>query len=229
MTTTPLKLALLLAALGGNPLRGEIAEAARTFSAAGGFSAAGSYLHLGCLGQPGMTWTTAGSGRLHHAGFLAVAPLRPTQDSDADGLPDELEEDNDGDGLADAEEIRGTPWHPAPVTSNPNHPDSDADGFSDAAEAAAGTDPTDAGDFLSLLLRPLPAGGMRVEWPARNGRHYRVHRLAAPDAFPGVVRHAVTHSNTAPGPFFAGWEGFDDLAPLPAPSAFYAIEVVPEN
>jgi|GEM_PF-308817 len=76
------------------------------------------------------------------------------KDSDADGMPDSLEEklgtnpfsaDTDGDGLGDYEEVfvYGT---------NPNNSDTDGDGISDGAEVKAGTNPLGAGPLKNFFI-----------------------------------------------------------------------------
>ncbi|MFA6393428.1 MAG: CAP domain-containing protein [Patescibacteria group bacterium] len=89
--------------------------------------------------------------------FIKVRNLTspaPEKDSDADGIPDSLEEelgtdpfnaDTDGDGLRDYEEafVYGT---------NPNNPDTDGDGIPDGREVKAGTNPLGAGPLKNFFI-----------------------------------------------------------------------------
>jgi hypothetical protein len=71
-------------------------------------------------------------------------------DTDRDGIPDFLDTDSDNDGLSDADE-HGT------TNTSPTNTDTDGDGFTDLAEIAASTDPTDPAsripdtDFFVIL------------------------------------------------------------------------------
>ena len=101
-------------------------------------------------------------------------------DSDDDGLPNELEDvmgtdrddpDSDDDGLLDYEEIAwngdGTEYTPYPTPTpdtNPLHADTDGDGYSDLVEMAGGSDP---------LMHGWTAAALRIGvsfQPARASR-----------------------------------------------------------
>jgi probable HAF family extracellular repeat protein len=67
------------------------------------------------------------------------------------------ETDTDGDGIADVHETdTGVYVSPTDTGTDPLDPDSDADGFADGLELAAGADPNDPAAF------PAPGGGARL-------------------------------------------------------------------
>ncbi|BCX46887.1 cadherin tandem repeat domain-containing protein [Haloferula helveola] len=106
--------------------------------------------------------------------FSGVQTRADLPDTDADGLPDGVEDntgtwvsaaqtgtnpvlpDSDGDGLLDGQEdfsLVGFPGQGVvPTNSNPNEIDSDLDGYSDLAEMTGGSDPRNAGS--------VPAGAV---------------------------------------------------------------------
>jgi len=208
--------------------QGESHQGAPVMSASGQLLQSSNNVLVTCMGQPGATRITRGGTYVNYGGFLAGAPLRGHLDTDGDGLPDELDDDNDNDGLSDEEEITGSPWFPASVSSNPNLADTDNDGARDYEEAVAGTDPGDPSHFLAVEVTPefLHPAGMRVAWTARHGKAYRLYRLDNLVSFPGTQIHSVTHANAAPAPFFAGTEEFLDTG-APFTRSYYLVEVLP--
>ncbi|HMP90007.1 MAG TPA: thrombospondin type 3 repeat-containing protein [Kiritimatiellia bacterium] len=98
--------------------------------------------------------------------------------------------DSDGDGLTNFEELSGfdekstvwpgtsVPLNPGGWTSNPYAVDTDGDGYSDAAEAVAGTNPSDEDDFLRMLRLSHVDGQSIVGWRSATGRTYQVSRVA---------------------------------------------------
>jgi len=120
----------------------------------------------GAIEQNFLSWS--GNGRLNLAGALSIV------DTDLDGLPDSVDEDDDNDGLADSVETSagiGTDpldadsdndglsdgfevnyaspppdTYSAGLDTDPLDADTDADGFADGMELAAGHDPLLAGD-----------------------------------------------------------------------------------
>ncbi len=120
----------------------------------------------GALGQNFLAWSQ--HGRLNLLGALSVV------DTDLDGLPDNIDDDDDNDGLADSVETSpgigtdpldadsdddglsdgaevnyvATPpdTYSAGQDTDPLNPDTDGDGFLDGMELAAGHDPLYAGD-----------------------------------------------------------------------------------
>lgn len=79
--------------------------------------------------------------------------------------------DRDGDGISDL-------WQQLYPGLDPAA-DDDGDGFSNAAEATAGTDPLDAGDHLKLASFAMTPGNDAVafEWTGRKGKAYTVERF----------------------------------------------------
>ena len=61
---------------------------------------------------------------------------------------------------------------------DPTRADSDGDGASNEQEFAAGTNPSDAADALSVRLAKLEKG-TRLEWNARPGALYQLQHTAA--------------------------------------------------
>ena len=85
------------------------------------------------------------------------------RDYNADGLPDDWQRQHFG---KDA-----SAWPGAAV-------DSDGDGATNGQEFAAGTDPSDKSDSLSVSLAKLERG-QRLEWNARPGALYQLQHTAA--------------------------------------------------
>jgi hypothetical protein len=76
--------------------------------------------------------------------------------------------DDDADGLPDSWELRYFP----DLTIVSDTSDYDLDGFIDAHECAAGTDPKDPSSLLKLMtLALLPDGTVRVTWQSSSESH----------------------------------------------------------
>jgi subtilisin family serine protease len=84
---------------------------------------------VGAIGQNFLSWSE--HGRLNLYGALSIV------DSDLDGVPDSLDDDDDNDGLADSVETL-----PA-IGTNPLDADSDDDGLSDGFEVNYASPPAD--------------------------------------------------------------------------------------
>ena len=85
------------------------------------------------------------------------------RDYNADGLPDDWQREYFGKTV--------TTWPEASA-------DSDADGATNGEEFAAGTDPSDRSDSLTVSLTKLERG-QRLEWNARPGALYQLQHTAA--------------------------------------------------
>jgi hypothetical protein len=84
------------------------------------------------------------------------------EDNESDGLGDACDQDDDDDTLLDVYETNtGTFVSATDTGSNPFLADTDADGFDDGVEVAAGTDPNDAGSFPISV--PVPAIDFRAQ------------------------------------------------------------------
>jgi hypothetical protein len=98
----------------------------------------------GAIAQNFLSWSQYG--RLNLLGALSVV------DTDLDGLPDSVDEDDDNDGLTDSFEINYAPIPPDTYTPgqdlNPLSADTDGDGLNDGDEVAFGSNPlvADAAD-----------------------------------------------------------------------------------
>ncbi len=85
-------------------------------------------------------------------------PNLPQTDTDEDARGDVCDDDDDGDGLLDAVETNtGIYVSPTDTGTDPLLADTDGDGFDDAEELQAGTDPNDASSFPPPALPALPA------------------------------------------------------------------------
>lgn len=155
---------------------------------------------------------------LGHLTNLTVQGSAPLADTDRDGLPDAWEwvyfnglsskpgDDPNRNGRTNLQDYQqGT---------DPVSEDNDEDGFPNAAELTAGTNPFDPNSNLSVRvvsLRPLT-----LAWKGASGRVYRVQKaLRLGGAFENLTLFAPnrTPENT-----------WTDPAP-PAEGAFYRIEV----
>jgi hypothetical protein len=88
-------------------------------------------------------------------------------DTDGDGIPDYLDEDDDNDGESDTYEgYDGT---------NPKDPDTDDDGANDHEEWIAGTDPLDPASIFAISSFSILGPGTNVlSWPSVEFRIYRI-------------------------------------------------------
>jgi hypothetical protein len=119
-------------------------------------------------------------------------------DTDGDGTPDHLDEDDDNDGLTDTGE--------AAIGTDPKNPDSDGDGTSDRDEVIAGTDPLRS-DSLFKFTDITPAGDhVILRWSSASNRTYSLWGTAdltsnaweiIDHAIPGTVPSNV-HTTEAP-------------------------------
>ena len=82
-----------------------------------------------------------------------------------------------------AVDVIGRPYEQAllVVAGNRTDDDDDGDGFSEAAERIAGTDPADAGSVLQWDDAARPDATWPLAWQAVSGRTYRVDVSASPD------------------------------------------------
>ena len=134
---------------------------------------------------------------------FAVVPSAATNDSGGCILTDDDNQDQeavtwyrqfqpsddvDADGLSDGLEL----WHFGSVTQTVGTADSDGDRLSNAAEIAAGTDPTNS---ASALIQLPPAGdtaALVLSWPGATGRSYAIQSTAdLATGFTNVVRAGI--------------------------------------
>jgi len=131
--------------------------------------------------------------------------LDPALDLDADGLPNGWETAHFGS-----------------ATGGVATADSDADGSSNAAEYAAGTDPRDDASRFAMAAVAAAPEGFRLSWLSATGRTYTVQR--ATGLTPGTdVFLSVTSGLPATPPTNI----FFDAGAPPAPAVFYRIQVEP--
>ncbi len=130
------------------------------------------YTNVSAAGQPGGINISSNGTLVNYAGFLqAVDIKRPDLDTDHDGVIDEISADNDSDTLADLTEVQGNTFDPNTPTYV-NVADSDDDGLTDGAEAAAGTDPLDENANLRILSVSSAGGGKQITYLARSQKNY---------------------------------------------------------
>lgn len=218
-------LAILGVCLVAGAVSAQYTNRSSVLDGSGAKSTGGSFTNISAAGQPGGIAVSAGGGYVNQAGFLNTFSLKPTLDTDGDGLADEMDNDNDNDSLADATELAGSAFAPQSTTS-PNVADSDGDGQSDAQEAVAGTNPNDVNAGLEFVAITNAAGLRHVAWVARgnNERTYIV-RSAADVRGPYT---SVVFSNTVAGganPWYVVTNSVSDAAA--ATNLFFAVEVKP--
>jgi len=127
-----------------------------------------NYQHVSAAGQPGGINTNANGTLKNYAGFLQAVDIKhPNQDTDHNGVIDEIDPDNDGDLLTDIEEVDGSSFDPTTATEV-NIADTDNDGITDGGEAAAGTNPTDTNSLLQIVSIEENGDDKIVEWTARG-------------------------------------------------------------
>jgi hypothetical protein len=192
----------------------------------------GTFRCVSAGGQAAGYTFSSGETLRHYGGFAGTSILSPALDTDGDGLANELDEDNDNDTLTDLQELNGTPWIPATVASDPNDPDTDADGFSDGDEAATGSDPTDADSGLWIVgISSDNTTNIVVSWQARSGKSYCLERY---DTLNNTVTTTRVDTVTATDPSAVSpWHettayGFDiGILSGSTTSAFYRVTLEP--
>lgn len=113
------------------------------------------------LGVPDL-WT--------RAQFGTLSGMTTNSDRDGDGVTDKLEyqyglsatlTDSDGDGMPDGWELKFKlePSWPADATD-----DDDGDGFTNAQEYFADTNPTNASSRLALIAAKTQTNGLQISW-----------------------------------------------------------------
>lgn len=188
-------------------------------------SSGGSYTNISAAGQPGGIAVSSGGGYVNQAGFLNTFSLKPSLDSDGDGLADEIDMDNDNDQLADATELAGTAFSPGTPTLL-NVADSDGDGIPDGAEAIAGTNPTDVNSLLEIVAITNAAGSRFITWQARGGNQKTYVVRGANSAFGPYT--TVVFSNTVAGGLSPWFDTIGNATdPAAATNRFFAVEVLP--
>ncbi|MEM7394549.1 MAG: thrombospondin type 3 repeat-containing protein, partial [Verrucomicrobiota bacterium] len=156
----------------------------------GGLSGQAGWTNISASGQPGGITVSSDGPLVNYAGFLNTFSLRPTLDTDADGLEDELDADNDNDDLTDLAEILGSDFDPQTIT-DPNNPDSDGDGATDGEEAVAGSNPVEAGEHLRILWLTETNGLTRFAFRGRGG---------ATEGKTYVIHSSTSLTNLSPNP-----------------------------
>lgn len=157
--------------------RAQVQQTASVLDGSGTLASGGPYSQISATAQPGGVAESGGDGFINRAGFLNQFILRPELDTDCDGLADELDGDNDNDQLPDWTELNGFAFKPCTPTLV-NVADSDGDGVDDGAEAAAGTNPTDAEARFELVEINRMKSVCQLAWRAR-GNHEQLYVVRA--------------------------------------------------
>jgi len=204
-------------------------NASSVVDGAGRWSGGGTYSNIGAAAQPGGISVSTNAGYVHYAGFLNTFALRPTLDTDHDGLVNEFDPDNDNDRLLDASEITGDAFGYLVVT-DPNNADSDDDQFADGDEQGAGTNPKDNSQLLAITSIRRSGGNVSISWMARSNRLYRVlgdTALADGSVFTNVVADNVLATGPAEGPWYSMTNTYSDSSGSATNAKFYVIEALP--
>ena len=146
-----------------------------------------------------------------------------SEDPDEDGLTNAAElaagsnpqlPDTDWDGWSDAYEVNVS-------GTSPVFSDTDGDGTSDFAEAMAGTNPIDnASAFVTKQVTRSSDGSITVGWSGKTGKTYRVLRSTTPDfASFDVIATRIVGAE----PLTSHTDSGTNLQGVPA--AFYRVEV----
>lgn len=191
----------------------------------GTVSSGGALTNISAAGQPGGVAVSEGGSFVNQAGFLNTFLLKPSLDTDGDGVVDELDQDNDNDGLTDISEINGSSFSPFSPT-HVNMADTDGDGIIDGFEAASGTDPDSEDSFLRLVAISNAPLGRGIAWLARgnNEKTYVVRAFEDLD----IMNGAVVYSNTVAGgsaPWFAVTTSVVSVSSTN--NQYFAVEVYP--
>ena len=191
----------------------------------GTISSGGSYTNISAAGQPGGIAVSSGGSYVSQAGCLNTFNLKPSLDTDGDGLVDEVDMDNDNDQLTDATELNGSGFAPISPTGV-NVADTDGDGTSDGAEAVAGTNPTNANSLLEIVAITNAAGARFVSWQAR-GNNQKTYIVRGADTAFGPY-NTIVFSNTVAGGLSPWFETLGNVTdPAAATNRFFAVEVLP--
>lgn len=130
--------------------------------------------------------------------------------------------DSDGDGLFDNWEIA----HDLNFNSATGHHgaagDPDGDGYTNAQEQVADTNPRDPNSSLRLTLRPLAPGRFRVGWQAVEGKRYQLEYSDILPSFTPFAGDEWPRIASSPDEFFE-----DDLSTeaLPWGSRVYRVRL----
>lgn len=147
----------------------------------GTMAAGGTFTNWSAAGQPGGIAVSSNGDLVNYAGFLQAVDIKhPTQDTDGDGVIDEISQDNDGDGLFDAQEVEGDTFDPVTPTEV-NIADTDGDGISDGREREAETDPTDETMNLRILSVTKVGDTREITYFAKADKTYIIR--GAQDSF----------------------------------------------
>jgi len=201
-------------------------NASAVLDGAGQWTSGGTYSNISAVAQPGGIIVSRGGTYENFAGFLGTFILRPGLDTDGDGIPDELDNDNDGDTILDHEERDGSAFDPATATDI-NDPDSDNDGVDDDDEAAAGTNPTDENSLLEITDLVFSNDTTFVTWKARSNKTYVVHAynedLTDPHAVFVLLTNTVLGGNA---PWYEVIHTVSDESASAETTRFYRVEAL---